>query len=105
MELIETSLFTKLVEAALSDEEYRALQLHLILQPHVGNIIPGSGGLRKMRWRWTSETRRHTGDLLLEDRRWPDLPALSIPEERPERPVPSRTPDPAQAGGGRLTTE
>lgn len=50
MELIETSLFTKQVQAALSDEEYRALQLHLVLQPDVGAVIPGSGGLRKMRW-------------------------------------------------------
>ena len=58
MELIETSLFTKLVEAALSDEEYRALQLHLILQPDVGNMIPGSGGLRKMRWRLPGRGKR-----------------------------------------------
>ena len=50
MELIETSLFTKQVQAGLSDAEYRALQLYLILQPDVGDVIPGSGGLRKMRW-------------------------------------------------------
>jgi len=58
MELIETSLFTKQVEASLSDEEYRALQLHLVLHPDVGDVIPGSGGLRKMRWRLQGRGKR-----------------------------------------------
>lgn len=47
MEIIETSLFTKQVQAALSDEEYRAFQLHLLGRPAAGDLIPGSGGLRK----------------------------------------------------------
>ena len=50
MELIETSVFTKQVEARLSDEQYRALQLTLVLRPDAGKLIPGSGGLRKLRW-------------------------------------------------------
>lgn len=58
MELIETSLFTRQVQAAFLDEEYRAFQLHLILQPHVGKVIPGSGGLRKMRWRLAGRGKR-----------------------------------------------
>lgn len=58
MELIETSLFTKQVEASLSDEEYRALQLHLVLHPDVGDVMPGSGGLRKMRWRLQGRGKR-----------------------------------------------
>jgi len=32
------------------DEEYRAFQLHLILRPEAGPVIPESGGLRKVRW-------------------------------------------------------
>lgn len=47
MELIETSLFTKQVQATLSDEEYRALQLHLILQPDVGDLIRGPADFGK----------------------------------------------------------
>ena len=47
---METSVFTKQVRAALSDEEYRALQLALIARPEAGDLIPGSGGLRKLRW-------------------------------------------------------
>jgi hypothetical protein len=50
MELIETPIFCRQVAAALDDEEYRLLQLHLLQHPESGVIIPGSGGLRKLRW-------------------------------------------------------
>ncbi len=46
------------LQAALSNEEYRALQLHLILRPDVGDVIPKSGGLRKLRWRMTGRGKR-----------------------------------------------
>lgn len=47
---IETKLFTRLVGELLSDDEYALLQQALIADPEVGNVIPGSGGVRKMRW-------------------------------------------------------
>ena len=47
---IETRLFTKLVVDYLSDEEYAALQLALRRDPEAGPVIPGSGGVRKLRW-------------------------------------------------------
>lgn len=50
MLIIETSIFTRQVQLLLSDEEYRHLQKTLILQPDLGVLIPGGGGLRKMRW-------------------------------------------------------
>jgi mRNA-degrading endonuclease RelE of RelBE toxin-antitoxin system len=50
MRFIETPTFTKAVEELLGDEEYRSLQLALLLRPESGARIPGSGGLRKMRW-------------------------------------------------------
>jgi hypothetical protein len=34
----------------LDDEEFRRLQLTLLLEPGVGTVIPGTGGFRKMRW-------------------------------------------------------
>jgi mRNA-degrading endonuclease RelE of RelBE toxin-antitoxin system len=43
---IETRLFTKLV----TDEEYGALQESLMKDPNAGPVIPGSGGVRKIRW-------------------------------------------------------
>ena len=50
MEFIETPLFTKLVKKLLDDDEYRELQEVLIYRPDLGDVIQGTGGLRKIRW-------------------------------------------------------
>ena|SRR3990172_8664158 len=50
MVIIETSIFTRRIQAILSDEEYRLLQIQLINKPDSGKVIQGSGGLRKLRW-------------------------------------------------------
>ena len=50
MVIIETSVFTRRGSELLPDEEYRKLQAALVNRPNVGTIIPGSGGLRKVRW-------------------------------------------------------
>jgi len=47
---IETTLFTRLVQEYLSDDEYARLQQHLIDHPEAGSVIRGSGGVRKLRW-------------------------------------------------------
>lgn len=50
MVIIETPIFTKRIQELITDDEYRLLQTHLVNRPDVGKIIPGSGGLRKLRW-------------------------------------------------------
>ena len=50
MVIIETPIFTRRIQAILSDEEYRLLQIQLINKPDCGKVIRGSGGLRKLRW-------------------------------------------------------
>jgi hypothetical protein len=40
----------RLTFALLSDEEYAALQQHLVAMPNAGDVIAGTGGLRKIRW-------------------------------------------------------
>ena len=35
----------------MTDEEYRVLQEALVFRPTMGDLIPGSGGLRKVRWK------------------------------------------------------
>jgi mRNA-degrading endonuclease RelE of RelBE toxin-antitoxin system len=55
---IETKLFTRLVNEYLSDDEYSALQAALIQAPEAGDVIPGSGGVRKLRWRAAGRGKR-----------------------------------------------
>jgi mRNA-degrading endonuclease RelE of RelBE toxin-antitoxin system len=47
---VETKLFTRLVQEYLSDDEYSQLQQAMIANLEIGSVIPGSGGVRKMRW-------------------------------------------------------
>jgi hypothetical protein len=46
---IETPVFTRQIKALVEDEEYRLLQLRLVANPDAGDLIPRSGGLRKIR--------------------------------------------------------
>jgi len=50
MVIIETPVFTRRVLDILSDDEYKDLQVFLAANPAAGDIIPGSNGLRKLRW-------------------------------------------------------
>jgi mRNA-degrading endonuclease RelE of RelBE toxin-antitoxin system len=50
MVIIETTIFTRQVQALLADEEYRKLQIALAERPDLGALIPQGGGLRKVRW-------------------------------------------------------
>jgi mRNA-degrading endonuclease RelE of RelBE toxin-antitoxin system len=49
-EFIETPLFRRMCEHYLDDEGYAKLQHELNEQPESGAVVPGSGGVRKMRW-------------------------------------------------------
>ena len=55
---IETKLFTRLVLEHLSDEEYQELQKLLIERPEAGHVIPGTCGVRKLRWRAPGRGKR-----------------------------------------------
>jgi mRNA-degrading endonuclease RelE of RelBE toxin-antitoxin system len=50
MIFIEITIFTKLLPKYLSDDEYRALQWYLLIYPDAGDLVRGSGGVRKVRW-------------------------------------------------------
>jgi len=46
---IETTEFTRDVTARLDDRAYAALQKQLMANPDAGDVMPGCGGLRKVR--------------------------------------------------------
>ena len=50
MEFIETSVFTKALNALLTDDEYRLLQNMLWQDPLAGDVVRGGGGIRKIRF-------------------------------------------------------
>jgi hypothetical protein len=50
MRFIETPVFTRVITSLLDDDDYRRLQMALMLRSEQGSLIRGSGGLRKVRW-------------------------------------------------------
>jgi len=46
----ETSLFSALRPGYLDEEAYRSLQTALMANPGLGDVMPRTGGFRKLRW-------------------------------------------------------
>ena len=55
---VETKLFSKLVREYLPDDAYSALQQALIANPESGDLVRGSGGVRKLRWNVAGRGKR-----------------------------------------------
>lgn len=58
MEFIEAPAFTRHLPKYLDDDQYCRLQDALAAAPELGDVIPGSGGFRKLRW---ADARRGKG--------------------------------------------
>ena len=58
MLFIETTVFTKYLSSHLDDDSYAVLQAFLSERPDAGDIIRGSGGIRKIRWRSKGRGKR-----------------------------------------------
>jgi hypothetical protein len=58
VEFIEAPPFTELLSDYLSEDDYAALQQSLVRDPLAGDLIPGTGGFRKLRW---ADSRRRKG--------------------------------------------
>lgn len=54
----ETSTFTATLGNYLTDDEYRQLQQDLLTNPEYGDLMPRTGGFRKLRW---TDSRRNKG--------------------------------------------
>jgi hypothetical protein len=55
---VETTLFTRLIDEYLTDDEFSALQAFMVANPDAGDIIKGSGGVRKLRWSGSGRGKR-----------------------------------------------
>lgn len=58
LSFIETKLFSRLLSEYMTDEEYSRLQHVLNENPETGDLVPGSGGVRKMRWALSGRGKR-----------------------------------------------
>jgi hypothetical protein len=50
LEFFEAPAFTRYASSYLTDDEYREMQGRLASAPEAGDMIPGTGGFRKLRW-------------------------------------------------------
>lgn len=58
MEFIEAPSFTRYLSSYLNEDDYRDLQTRLGANPELGDVMPGTGGFRKLRW---ADARRGKG--------------------------------------------
>lgn len=58
MTFIEFGTFTRRLLEHLDDDEYRRLQDTLLANPAAGVLIPGTGGVRKLRWPGSGRGKR-----------------------------------------------
>lgn len=58
MLFLETPVFTRRLKALVDDDHYQQLQALLTVRPDAGDLIPGSGGLRKIRMRLAGRGKR-----------------------------------------------
>jgi len=63
LEFRETEIFTRAILRLLADDEYAQLQGTLVVNPEAGDLVPGTGGLRKLRWRHPSRGKGKRGGV------------------------------------------
>ena len=55
---IESTAFERVRGAYLDDDEYAELQQFMMEYPEAGDLVRGSGGVRKLRWRSRGQGKR-----------------------------------------------
>jgi len=58
MEFFEAPAFSRALPDYLDEESYRLFQTQLATNPEAGDLMPGTGGFRKIRW---ADARRGKG--------------------------------------------
>lgn len=52
------TFFRRSCTGVLDDEALRSLQAELLIRPDAGALVPGTGGLRKIRWAGSGRGKR-----------------------------------------------
>ena len=60
---METPVFAALVRGLLDDGDYRRMQEHLLFYPTAGDVIAGTAGCRKLRWRVSGRKGGKSGGM------------------------------------------
>jgi hypothetical protein len=63
LQFVEAPAFSRHREEYLDDEGFRQLQQALAANPGAGDLIPGAGGVRKLRWADTKRSKGKRGGL------------------------------------------
>jgi hypothetical protein len=58
MIFVEAKPFTRRLPDYLTDDEFRKFQNYLIETPDTGDVVPHTGGIRKVRWRLKGSGKR-----------------------------------------------
>ena len=58
LQFVEAPAFTRFREHYLDDQAFAELQHSLVRNPEEGDLVPGAGGIRKLRWK---DPRRKKG--------------------------------------------
>lgn len=62
-QFVEAPAFSRYREDYLDDEGFRELQGSLVRNPEAGDLIPGAGGIRKLRWKDSRRSKGKRGRL------------------------------------------
>lgn len=58
MRIFTTSAYERAIRKLLSEEDRRAMEAVIVADPGAAPVIPGTGGLRKLRWAGSGRGKR-----------------------------------------------
>lgn len=62
-QFIEAPAFARFRDDYLDDDEFAGLQRYLAKNPEAGDMVPGAGGIRKLRWKDARRGKGRRGGL------------------------------------------
>jgi hypothetical protein len=62
-QFVEAPAFSRYRDNYLDDEGFRELQENLVRNPEAGDLVPGAGGIRKLRWKDSRRSKGKRGGL------------------------------------------